>query len=432
MCTQVGRGFCVCGGQIPSYPTADFPRGRVDAWPPLRTVKHSGNTVRRHRGQLRILRCAARILKARGLHKMTTATAPPGCRPAPVADLGGALFGQEGLQMGSDKLSSAKGHQGQLCHGGLRGPQPKRHGQRRASTHRPAGLQHCSTRVFFLFFALFPPSTAVSTYVYLRPALPLRAVRDAARLRPAGPTGVCEELVQGWGWSGSTWLSVQRQLGEGGYKRPLRAATATRPLHRSTQAAPGRSAAGVAKVRPGATSFASYLEPKHEAAPPAAVDELGVSKLIAFGCAKQLCAQQRLAGCRCRPPRCAGRREWARQHRVQCRRPQPSYPSCVYGMLASLCTCGTPARHSNCTQNRDDEHLQEQIVAVRTYIVDRRSDILRGACIRTQTGWCAYRSSGKNTSSCHRAHIAHELVAHKLYVWSVTPNRNTCTSCGLA
>ena len=26
MCTQVGRGFCVCGGHIPSYPTADFPR----------------------------------------------------------------------------------------------------------------------------------------------------------------------------------------------------------------------------------------------------------------------------------------------------------------------------------------------------------------------------------------------------------------------
>ena len=25
MCTQVGRGFCVCGGHIPSYPTADFP-----------------------------------------------------------------------------------------------------------------------------------------------------------------------------------------------------------------------------------------------------------------------------------------------------------------------------------------------------------------------------------------------------------------------
>ena len=25
MCAQVGRGFCVCGGHIASYPTADFP-----------------------------------------------------------------------------------------------------------------------------------------------------------------------------------------------------------------------------------------------------------------------------------------------------------------------------------------------------------------------------------------------------------------------
>ena len=37
----------------------------------------------------------------------------------------------------------------------------------------------------------------------LHPTLPLRAARDAALLRPTGPTGVCEEFVRSRGWSGS-------------------------------------------------------------------------------------------------------------------------------------------------------------------------------------------------------------------------------------
>ena len=59
----------------------------------------------------------------------------------------------------------------------------------------------------------------------LHPTLPLRAALSAARLRPTGPTGVCEEFVQSRNWSGSARLSVQRQLEERSCKRPLRSNT---------------------------------------------------------------------------------------------------------------------------------------------------------------------------------------------------------------
>ena len=47
MCTQVGRGFCVCGGHIPSYPTADFPR-HTDTHTATHTHTDTHPRVRRH------------------------------------------------------------------------------------------------------------------------------------------------------------------------------------------------------------------------------------------------------------------------------------------------------------------------------------------------------------------------------------------------
>ena len=69
----------------------------------------------------------------------------------------------------------------------------------------------------FLLFSrtFFHPSTAPGTPASYSAAT---GGPDAARLRPAGPTGVCEEFVQ----SRTTRLSVQRQLEERGCKRTLR------------------------------------------------------------------------------------------------------------------------------------------------------------------------------------------------------------------
>ena len=66
----------------------------------------------------------------------------------------------------------------------------------------------------------------------LFPTCHAQAARDAARLRPAGPTGVREEVVQSRGLSG-TARSVQWQLEER-VCCALCAATAMRPLHRRT------------------------------------------------------------------------------------------------------------------------------------------------------------------------------------------------------
>ena len=93
---------------------------------------------------------------------------------------------------------------------------------------------------------LLPPSDAVTQpTAYLQP----RAGKDAARLWPSLASGISKELVQSRGPAaqGSVCSGNPRNVAASARC----AATAMRPLHRSTHAAcaAGRSAAGVAEAR---------------------------------------------------------------------------------------------------------------------------------------------------------------------------------------